>query len=493
MRFSMDLRKFGAALAAFGSLALLIIAHPASASLCYTSGKVYMQQKVYDKAAYMLECARKGEPENVDVLALLAVARSQQREFVAAGAAFQLAIDVATKKNDTKRIQDLKGNRLSVSATPFNAGLKALQGSRDLALPGGPPALGAYTPPSDAHSAVTDTTVFPAFTGASKLEEAAYDFMLASYVDPTSIDTYQNLCFVLSQLGRTDDAIRAAKRGLEVKPDDQRLHQNLRAAVMSRAVSLYNEKKYAESISAFYDAKKNDPDPASAPNYQIRIADAHYKIAEAATKGSPEQKAAYDSAATAYSMVLDEPAASDSLKQNAIYNASVIHANQESYSKAIAMLDKASALYPKSKEIWSLSGQVRYQTKDYAGAVPALRHAIEIDPTDAQDHQFLFLSLHELKKQEESVAEYTIYKALSPEGTKKKDPKVWVDSADNRLGAQNQVKTVFKTEGYPEEVYTYTENNQRFETWFFWSKGKSFTFMEGQIFSKGAFPPKKSR
>jgi len=189
------------------------------------------------------------------------------------------------------------------------------------------------------------------------------------------------------------------------------------------------------------------------------------------------------------------PAASDSVKQNAIYNAAVIHANKEDYAKAIALLDKAGALYPNNKDIWSLAGQTKFQTQDYKGAVAALKHALELDPQDATNHQFLFLTLNKLgkpgsKEAEESVTEYTIYKALS-QGTKK-DPKVWVDSADNRLGASNQLKTVFKAEGYPEEVYTYSEENKTFETWFFWSKGKSFTFMEGQIFSKGAFPPKKS-
>ncbi len=167
--------------------------------------------------------------------------------------------------------------------------------------------------------------------------------------------------------------------------------------------------------------------------------------------------------------MLEQPSASDSLKQNALYNEAVIYANQEKYPEAIAALDKGGALYPNNKDIWTLAGQVKYQSKkDYPGAAVALKHALELDPTDAQNHQFLFLTLHELKKQEESVAEYTIYKALS-QGTKK-DPKVWADSADNRLGAQNQLKTVLKTEGYPEEVRTYSENNQTFETWFFWSE-----------------------
>ncbi len=490
MELSMKLRKFGARLAALGSLAFLV-PQPASASLCFTSGKVYMQQKVYDKASYFLECARKGEPENVDVLSLLAIARSEQRQFVSSGAAFQIAIDIAKKRNDEKRVQDLERNRLSVNARLFNAGVKALSGSANLEASSDSSSAHPYQGAPDPQAAITDTTVFGPYTGASRLEEAAYDFELASYIDPTSIETYQNLAFVYSQLGRTDDAIRAAKRGLLVKPDDKRLHQNLRAAVMAKALRMYDDGKYAESITEFHQAMAQDPDPSSAPGYQLRIADAYSKIAEAAAKGSPEQKAAYDSAAAGFVGVVDMPAASDSLKQDAIYNAIVIYANQENYAKAIPLADRAMGLYTNNQQIWSLSGQIKFQHEDYKGAIVALKHALELDPTDKYNHQFLFLSLNKTGERETSVAEYTIYKALSV-GTKKKDPKVWVDSADNRLGAQNQLNTIRKTEGYPDEVYTYSEENKTFETWFFWSKGKSFTFMEGQIFSKGAFPPKKS-
>ncbi len=541
MEFSMKLRRFGAGLAALGSLALLV-PQPASASLCLTSGKVYIQQKVYDKAAYFLECARKGEPENMEALSLLAFARAQQREYVSAGAAFQMGIDVAKKKNDAKRIQDLERNRLAVNAQLFNAGVSALnragsfevesersadessaQGKAEkqygaphefvkitektgahefwyypdskMTLYFGPGETEAkkldyvpYEGLGDLQRAVVDTTVFPAYAGASIVAEAAYDFELASYVDPSSLETYQNLAYVYSQLGRTDDAIRAAKRGLLIKPDDARLHQNLRAAVMQRAQRLYEGGKYVESIQAFRDAMTADPSNAS--GYQLRIADAYYKMAEAAPKGSPKQRAAYDSAAAGFVGVLDQPASPDSIRQDAIYNAIVIYANQENYPKAIALADRATGLYPNNKQIWSISGQTKFQTQDYKGAIVTLNHALELDPQDATNHQFLFLSLNKTGAKDASVAEYTIYKALT-QGTKK-DPKVWVDSADNRLGAQNQLKTVFKTEGYPEEVYTYSEENKTFETWFFWSKGKSFTFMEGQIFSKGAFPAKKS-
>jgi tetratricopeptide (TPR) repeat protein len=529
--------------AGIASLALLA-AHPATASICFTSGKVYVQQKVYDKAAAFLECARKGEPENIDALSLLAFARAQQREYISAGAAFQMGIDAAKKKGDAKHAQDLERNRLAVNAQLFNAGIGALnragaievqneRSSGEASSPQakaekdmGPPAEyvrfseksgthefwyypeksqtlyfapGAdearkipyvpYQGLGDLQKAVTDTVVFAPYSGISAVEEAAYNFQLASYVDPTSLETYQNLAYVYSLLGRTEDAMNAARVGLRIKPDDKRLHQNLQAAVMARAQRLFAAKKYKEAIEAFY--KAMEADPANAPFYQLRIADAHYRLADAASKGSPEQAAAYDSAAVTFASLVDQPAAPDSIKQDAIYNAIVIYANQKNYPKAIAMADKATALYPNNKQIWKITGQTKFETNDFKGAVVALRHALELDPQDPDNHQFLFLSLNKTGEKEASVAEYTIYKALS-QGTKKEQLKVWVDSADNRLGAANQLKTVLKAEGYPEEVYTYSEENKTFETWFFWSKGKSFTFMEGQVFSKGAFPPKKS-
>jgi tetratricopeptide (TPR) repeat protein len=542
MKFSIELRRLGVGLAALGSLALLV-AQPASASLCFTSGKVYVQQKVYDKAGYFLECARKGEPENVDVLSLLAFARAQQRQYISAGAAFQIGIDVAKKKSDTKRIQDLERNRLAVNAQLFNAGVGALNraGALDVRsdrtsgdehspqgkaekqfgvpaefvrfteksgehefwyypekgvtlyfAPGADEAkqleYKPYANTTDYSKAVVDTVIFPAYAGISTVGEAAYDFELASYVDPSSVETYQNLAYVYSLLGRTDDAMRAAQRGLVIKPDDKRLHQNLQAAVMARAQRLFNAERYKEAIDAFRAAMPQDT--ANEAKYQLRIADAWVRQGEKMGKGTPEQHAAQDSAAAGFAAVLQMSAASDSVKQIAIYNAAVIHANREDYKGAIVLLDKASALYPNNNEIWTLYGQSKYQNKDYPGAVTALRHALELDPMEATNHQFLFLSLHEMKKQDEAVAEYSIYKALS-QGTKK-DPKLWAESAVNRLGAQTQTTSVLKAEGYPEEVYTYSENNQTFETWFFWSKGKSFTFMEGQLFSKGAFPPKKT-
>src|SRR6185503_10584024 len=129
--------------------------------------------------------------------------------------------------------------------------------------------------------------------------------------------------------------------------------------------------------------------------------------------------------------------------------------------------------------------QTKYQSEDAAGAVVVLKKALEIDPSDQTVHQFLFLSYTKLKKQDESVAEYTVYKALS-EGKQRVGPalKVWVDSAVNRQGAQQQITKTVAAEGYPDEVRTYPDGDKTLECYFYWGKGKAITFLNGQPFSK---------
>ena len=532
----------------FGTAGLICLAAqgavPAQAGVNFTSGKVYIQQKVYDKACHFLELARREEPENFDVYSLLAFARAQQRQYLSAGAAFRIGLQLANEKGDKKKAQDVERNRLAVNAQLYNAGIAAMnkaggitfddqRTSGDPETPQGKiekqygapveysrftegsraqefwwyPDSGygfyfapnaaeatqipyrAYKALGDPQALVADTTTFGTYQGGSYLAEAAYQFELASYVDPTSIETYQNLSFVLSKLGLTDDAMRAARKGLEMKPDDARLHQNLRAAVMASGNRLFSAGDYRSAVRAYRLAMQADP--ASSLGYISRIADAWYKYAGPLPKG-PERTAAYDSAASAYQQVLDlTPPDSAAVRQNSLYNAAVIYSNLDNYPKAIEVLDKATGLYPDNLEMWSLAGQTKYQAKDYQGAVTALKHALALDPRDPVTHEFLFYSLNKLEKREESIAEYAIYKALS-QGTKKVALKTWVDSADNRLGAGNQLKPTLATEGYPEEVYTYREGDKTFETWFYWKKGKAVTFMEGQVFSKGTFPPKKS-
>ena len=539
-----SMRRVVGAVALASVLGLLLVS-PASAGVNFTSGKVYVQQKVWDKACHFLELARHEEPENVQVYSLLAVARAQQRQYASAGAAMAMGLKVAADKKDAKREKEIQSNRDAVMAQLYNQGLAALTRAGGLSADpnrttgdentpqgkiekanGMPKEFGRFAESGQVHeywyypdkgvgyhfapgmtealefkykpyggpptpeAAIVDTTIFPAFDGSCRVEEASYNFILASYIEPRSADTFKNLSYVFELLGRADEAIASARMGLSIKPDDQQLQRNMRVAVMGPANRAFTGENYPEAIRLYRIAI--DLDPASKLIYRSQIADSWYNWANKFDKG-PQRTATFDSAAVAYMALLNEaPAESTTMRENALYNSAVIYSNLENYKEAVRILDKAVELYPKNKELLSLAGQTKYQADDAAGAIVVLKKALELDPADQTVHQFLFLSYTKLKKQEDSVAEYTVYKALS-EGKQRVGPalKVWVDSADNRLPAGHQLKKTIAADGYPEEIRTYLDGEKTLESWFYWNKGKAVTFLNGQLFSKASFPPKK--
>jgi Tfp pilus assembly protein PilF len=118
---------------------------------------------------------------------------------------------------------------------------------------------------------------------------------------------------------------------------------------------------------------------------------------------------------------------------------------------------------------------------------------LEIDPKEPTAHQYLFLALNKLGKKDDSVAEYTVYRALTDGRPRTGNQlKIWVDSSGNRFkGADQQLKKTVTSDGYPEEVRTYADGDKMLESWFYWTKGKSITFLDGQVFSQATFPPAK--
>jgi tetratricopeptide (TPR) repeat protein len=527
-------------------LAAALLAPAAEAGLCFTSGKVYVQQKVYDKAARFLECARHEEPDNLQLYGLLAFSRNQLREYRSAGAAYAIGIQMATEKKDDKRVKELKQAREAALAGLYNRGIAAMgragtvvaaterttdEGTAQAKLEKelGPPTdfarwseggsvheiwyypkegVSYYFPPTgeeptkspiapfaiggDLQAAIVDSTVFDDYQGASKVMDATYNFELAATIDPSSADVFQNLSYLYELIGRIDDAIEAAKIGLKYRPGDAKLITNMKVAASGRGNRLYKAGQYKEAATAYWAAVSVDP--ANAVIYISQIGQSWLQYADPLQPG-PERAAAFDSAATNFKLLYSTaPADSATLRANAIYNVAIIGTKVKDTKGALDALTEGLKAFPDDLDLLSLAGQVRYQAEDYDGSIAALRHAVELDAREPSYHQFLFLDLLKQGKKEPSSAEYAMYKALG-EGKQRKGQllKVWVDSADNRLGPGNQIKATVAANGYPDELYTYSDDGKVFESWFYWAKGKSVTFMEGQVFSQGTFPPQKPK
>jgi tetratricopeptide (TPR) repeat protein len=489
-------RSLGAALAFLAAFALA--SSPATASVCFTSGKVYMQQKVWDKAATQLECARKLEPQNSQVYLLLGSARSELFQYASAGAAFELGITAAKAKKDDKKAAEIKNNQMAYMSRLYNLGVKAMTQAGNSIDPaaesaGIDSAFGLFGLPKDPNVAIVDSTAYPKYDGSSHVQEAVYYFRLATLVAPKEADPYRNLAYLYDLLGRSDDAMAAARAGLAIAPNDDKLQKNLRAAAVGNANRLYNAEKYPEAIDAYTLAIANDPSGKLV--YESRIADARYRMANKMGEKDPGRGAMFDSTVAAYNVLLrDTPAESTQIRENAYYNQAVILANQSKNKEAAAILDQAVKEFPHSKDLLFLAGQTKYNASDFTGAADLLKRALAEDPKDAAIHQALFQTLTKLNKQNESVAEYTLYKALG-EGKARTGSalKTWVDTAENRYGPGHALKKTLASEGgYPDEVRTYNDGDKRLESWFYWTKGKAITFMEGQVLSQATFPPTKS-
>jgi len=486
------------ALALALTLSVVLAPMPSLAGICFTSGKVYVQQKVWDKAATQLECARRQEPGNLQVYLLLGSARAELGQFAAAGAAFRMGIEAAKAKKDEKKVSEIKNNQQSYMSRLYNNGVKAMQ-SLGNGLEMAEEQEGAkrlFVPTPAPEAAITDTTVYGwTYTGPAGVEAAENWFRLAALLDPSEVNTYRNLSFLYEAMGHTEDAMAAARAGLALAPNDEKLQRNLRAAAVGRANRLFKAQKWAEAIEAYRQAIENDP--SSKLLYQAQIAQSELQIAGALDEKDPKRAAAYDGALKAYQELLkDAPkdSANSSMRENAYYNMAVIQANQGKYKESAATLETAVAEFPTNKELMSLLGQTKFQADDFTGAVTIMKKAEELDPKNSEIHRVLFLSYNKLNKQGESVAEYSIYKALS-EGKQRTgtDVKKWVDAADNRLGPKHQLKKTLTAEGgYPEEVRTFQDGEKSLESWFYWSKGKVVTFMDGQVLSQATFPPAKN-
>ena len=546
----MNQRRIRPALTAAVAL-FLVSAAPAWAGICFTSGRVYVQQRVFDKACWYLECARREEPSTLPIYNLLAFARAQERQYRSSGAALQMGLQMAEAdaKKNKKEIEKLIQTRKALNVDLYNKGIAAInkagqpsflegrtqgkEGSPQEKVEkenGVPPYYGIvdeggrmqefwyypekgkafhfppdatapevtdyrrYTGLGDPQKAIVDTVEFAPYAGGSYFAEAAYWFELASYVDPTSVDTYNNLSFVYGVLGRADDAMQAAKLGLQIDPRNEKLQKNLRAAAMSTGQRFFGSGEYPAAITAFYSAMQVDT--ASTLVYMDRIANAWYSQARKLEKG-PEQNAAYDSASVAFQRLLQiVPADADSahlaIRENALYNAAVIYNNLENYPKAAEILEQSVKLFPNNREMATLLGEMRFYANDYARAAEQLKRAIALGPQEARPHQVLFNALVKLNKTTEAQDEYWIYRALQDGSPKRTNViKIWCDAADNRFGPGNDLNAVRTAEGYPEEVRNFTDEGKVIETWFYWGKGKSFTFRDGKKISAGTFPPVK--
>ena len=359
-------------------LALCIVsaaAVPASASVCFTSGKVYVQQKVWDKAAMYLECARKLEPDNIQVYLLLGSARAELQQYASAGAAFEIGLQAARKKKDDKKIADLQNPKTFYMSRLYNSGVKAMS----LVPPGGNRRGGGTLPPSRERCLRKWRSPTARSTGSSRVVPPGRGCVLLPAGDhgrSGSVDSYRNLSYVYDLMGRSDDAMAAARAGLVLAPDDARLRTNLRAAAVGQANRQFKAGKFSEAIPAYRAAIGTIRRAAS---LQSQIASAFYQWAPPWTRSRAERPAILDSAAVAYTGSCPDAPKTRCSSARTLTQYGVIYTNRASTRKLGHVLHEAVEEFPKNKDFCRSRARPRYDGGQW-GAVALLKQAVAVNP-----------------------------------------------------------------------------------------------------------------
>lgn len=146
-------------------------------STALTSGKVYMQQEEWDRAAEQLQLAVEATPGDAEAWKLLGLAKGHLGEFVDAGRAFARAVEDPEQQEEAARM------RRTFWVREFNRGIDAIN--------------------------------------SEQFEIAVTAFANAVAIDSTNSDAARNLGYSHYELDQIDRAIAVYEQILERVPDDE--------------------------------------------------------------------------------------------------------------------------------------------------------------------------------------------------------------------------------------------------------------------------------
>lgn len=198
----------------------------------FTSGKVYLADKNYEKAIEQLTIAVKNSPEAWEPHMYLGWAYADLEELEKAHDEWFAALDLAPDEKSTDQVENvIKQYWLKY----------AKQGEE--------------------------------FNQAAKFERAIELFNQALIIDPRKPDAYINLGYALVMMERFDDAIGTFEQALEYSPDNEILVENLSTTYANKAGKLASLNDYEGALLYFEKVVAVAPDT---PDINFNIGMMHY-------------------------------------------------------------------------------------------------------------------------------------------------------------------------------------------------------------------------
>ena len=413
-------------------------------------------QREINKAVQQLgECAEE-DSNDLEALGYLGWAYAEVDSAGPAGKAFQKSIDGLRAKGDAKKSEWVSNNRDSYWATRFNEGIAKINAAQEI--------YPDYLKPANG----SDKTLKDEAT--KNYNQAMVSLTRALLLKPGESKTLRNLGSVYAFMGDFKTAEAVFREGLKSAPSDSALMASVRSVRINYAGQLIDQKKYDEAIGFYNDLLKSDPNNS---DLHLGLADACFKRAQD-EKGDPA-KADYKAAGEAYAKAAALKASDPDLP----FNAALSFQNAGDWALAEAQWKACLALRPTDTDALSALGQALSEQQKFSEAIKILQAGVMANPKNKILHRQLGAVYTKMQNNAKSTEELMVYLALQ-NGKPVPDPATAAKAAPAGSAAAKTLATM----GPPEDVIPWSVDQQKIESWFYWSKNQAFHFQNGAIYGK---------
>ncbi len=414
-------------------------------------------QREINKAVQQLEQCSSEDAADFEALGYLGWAYAEVDSAGPAGKAFEKAIEGLKGKGDVKKADMVGNNRDSYWAGKFNDGIAKVNAAQQAC----PDFLKA--PENEADKTLRDEA-------ARNYALAIVSLTRAALLKPGNPQTYRNLGSVYAFMGDFRTAETVFREGLKIAPGDSVLSASVKSVRTSYAAQLLDQKKYDEALGFYADLLKTD---ASNPDLHLGQADAYFKRASD-NKGDaakPDYKAAGEGYAKAAAL---KPTDAD-----LPFNSALSYQNCGEWALAEAQWRACLKLRPTDADAMSALGQTLSEQQKYADALKVLQGGVTQYPKNKTLHRQLGAVYTRMQNNAKSTEELMVYLALQ-NGKAVDDPAAAAKAAPAGSAAAKTLASL----GTPEWVVPWEVDQQKIETWFYWSKSLAFHFQNGNIYGK---------
>jgi tetratricopeptide (TPR) repeat protein len=411
------------------------------------------------KAVQQLETCANEDTNDAEAVGYLGRAYAEVDSSAAAGRAFALAMRRLHDK-DPKKEQWVKDYRDSYWTLAFNDAIDKINKARIAYADFG------KEPANDGEKqAKAEAT--------KRYDEAIASLTRASHLRPNDPRTLHNLGIVYGFQSQYETAERWLGEAHRAAPGDTDISNTLRATQSRRAGQLLDEKKYDDAIAYYTKLLKDEPKNVGELS---GLGDAYFKKAQAQEGDArkPDFKAAGEAYAKAFAVQSDDA--------DMAFNSALSYQSAGEYALSVPQWQNVLKLRPTDPDASSSLGSCLAELGKFDEATKVLHTALLSDPKNAKNktlHRQLGAVYTKAGNNAKATEELMVYLALQ-------NGKPVADAgaeAAKAPPASVAAKTLASS-GKPDEIFAWDAESQKYQTWFYWSKGTAYHFQGGSLVQK---------